>query len=125
MLEAILCPVCEKSYLSDFVFCDECDECGWQFNFAQYDDHDLSDDANPLSVNEHKLLYFLKTNEKTHDQAVDAQNRYNAKVSDLHSKYRESMGTRNVLSCEYIGEQKTILRKEFVAELKAIEAGIK
>lgn len=52
-----LCPVCKKYYFEDFDAFETCPECGWEGNQSQFDDHDMSDGRNSLSVNEHKIQY--------------------------------------------------------------------
>lgn len=52
-----LCPVCEKHYFEDFDTFETCPVCGWEGNQPQFDDHDMPDGINALSVNEHKVQY--------------------------------------------------------------------
>ncbi len=55
--EDYLCPVCKQHYFDSFDDFDSCPECGWEINIPQFDNHDLSDGRNALSVNEQKVQY--------------------------------------------------------------------
>lgn len=56
--DRMLCPVCHKHSLIEWI--DICHECGWQHNMVQYDDPDLDDGPNKLSLNDTREYYQLQ-----------------------------------------------------------------
>lgn len=68
---AFVCPVCGRSELLESG--DICPECGWEMDRIQYADHEDTDGANILSVNESVLEYLLLRNSETEDEAKKAR----------------------------------------------------
>lgn len=69
-----VCPVCSRSELQESG--DICPECGWEMDRIQYADHEDTDGANILSVNESVLEYLLLRNSKTGDDAKKAKQEF-------------------------------------------------
>ena len=120
MNTGIDCPICGKYKFDDFSDFDVCSVCGWKINVVQYDDHDVSNGINSLSVNEFKLEWSLLNDEKTKDKTQKLKDEFVERMYGLRREFREGGRLKTGFSCEDIRQKEIKAREEYVEQLEEL-----
>ena len=81
------CPVCGKTEFEEYSSFDICPFCKWEDDGLQGDDHNYAGGANPLSVNEARIEYFLLKFPTTKKKAKELYDEYDEDLINITHNY--------------------------------------
>ena len=118
----IPCPVCGKDEFDDFMDFDTCSVCGWKINIEQYDNHDLSDGMNPLSVNEGRLELALLQDPATAERAQALKADFSEAFRAVRLRFREGGRLKTGITCGESRAAEIEVREQYVQKLNELNA---
>ena len=106
--KALLCPVCQDFYFSEWQDGDEnsefyCSRCGWKYDLAQAENADLKHQTNEMSVNEYRKWWQDKIEQNpSYDFSEEQQHPKTPHTCPVCQKYEfEDMGSFDI--CPFCG----------------------
>lgn len=81
------CPVCGKYYFTEENSFDVCPICDWENDGVQADDHNYAGGANPLSVNEARIEFFLLRKKNVQKTAIRCQQKFKEEYREIQQRY--------------------------------------
>lgn len=122
----LLCPVCGKYSFDSFDEYVACPKCGWEGNLPQFNDHELADSINALSVNECKIQYAAMSDPELRPTVRTMQREFLKSRRAIKDGIQfSSTGNTAAEDFEIILPALIEGRKLYVAELEALLAAAK
>lgn len=117
------CPVCGKYIFDDIESCEMCPVCGWEMNIVQFDNHDHSEGANILSVNESIVEYKMLKDDETSDQAKKLYERFRRLRNELQRDFRKGSLELGYVqpTCTELHNKFKEMRLQYVDDLKSLK----
>jgi len=81
------CPVCGKYNFAEENSFDICPICGWENDGVQADDHNYAGGANPLSVNEARIEFFLLGKKNVRETVMRRRQEFEEEYHGIQKRY--------------------------------------
>jgi len=114
------CPVCGKYYFAEENSFDICPICGWENDCVQADDHNYAGGANPLSVNEARIEFFLLGKKKVQETVIRCQQKFEEEYREIQKRYAGLNYTKSPEKAKQREEAFDEARKRYLNSLNRI-----
>ena len=117
------CPVCGRHDFLEYGAYEICPVCGWEDDRAQDEDHNYAGGANPLSVNEARMEYYLLNRKDAAQEVKGCKEAYGLTVRIIRGRYED---IRRTIKLENEGKEElelSVARQEYMDTLNRILQG--